>query len=83
MFHPLVSDLTQLKDEELTKKISELQKRLSQCWRFGPTDVIPQIQLVLEHHTDEQARRNAKALEDMQRRSKKDGKSFDDIIDIQ
>jgi hypothetical protein len=83
MFHPLVADLTKLKDEELTKKIGDLHKRLNQCYRAGPFDLIPQIQMVLQHHMDEQSRRNAKALEEIQKRSNKDGKNFKGIIDIQ
>jgi len=83
MFNPLVSDLTHLKDDELTKKIGELQKRLSQCWKFGPMDLIPQLQTLVNQYYEEQSRRNAKALEEINKRSSKNGKDFDGIINIQ
>ena len=81
--HPLVSSLSTLSDEELNKKYSELSKRFSQAHRFGPANVIPQLQMIMQDYQAEMQRRSAKALEDMRQRMDKDGKAFSNIIDIQ
>jgi len=81
--HPLKQDLSTLKDEELNTKVAELNKRLAQCYKFGPTQLIPQIQMVLEDYTAEVNRRNAKLIDDITKKNGKDNKGFTTIIDIQ
>lgn len=76
--HPLVSDLSSLSNEELQKKYTELTNKMNQAYRFGPTSVIPQMQMIMEHYRSELDRRHRKTLEDMEQKSDK----FKGIIDI-
>jgi hypothetical protein len=81
--HPLTSNLSQLKDEELNKQYGELSRRLSQCYRFGPTQVIPQLQMLMQDYQDEINRRQAKIQQELADKLDKSGKGFKGIIDIQ
>lgn len=76
--HPLTPDLSQLKDDELHKKIYELTQRLTQSYRFGHYEIVGQIHMILEDYTEESNRRQRKALEDLAQKNSK----FDGIIDI-
>ena len=80
--HPLVDQLSNLKDEELHKKYSELSKRLSQCYRFGPQTVTPQLQMLMADYQHEIDRRQALAQEELKKKIDKDGRGFSDMIDI-
>ena len=81
--HPLGTDLSQLKEEELNKKFNELMKRFGQASRFGPTSIIPQLQMLISDYQAEMQRRGAVAMEEMRKKMDKDGKAFKNIIDIQ
>ena len=81
--HPLGVDLSGMKDEELYKKLSDLNKRLTQAYRFGPTSVIPQLQMLLGDYQEEVNRRQKKSYDEMMKKAKDSGKDFDNIIDIQ
>ena len=86
--HPLLSNLTNLSDDELYNKLSELNKRYSQAYRFGPQQIIPQLQMLIEDYNAEINRRNAKKMQELQEKldkqaNKKDGKGMKGIIDIQ
>lgn len=76
--HPLVSDLSNLTAEELQKKYTELTTKMNQAYRHGPTSVIPQMQMILDHYREEIDKRHRKTLEDMEQKSDK----FKGIIDI-
>lgn len=76
--HPLTPDLTQLSDDELQKKQSELQKKMMQAYQFGNTDLAMQLQMLLEDYTMEVQRRQAKMMEELMAKSDK----FKGIIDI-
>lgn len=76
--HPLAPDLSQLSDDELQKKTSELQKKMMQAYTFGNTDLAIQLQMLLEDYTAEVQRRQAKMMEELMAKSDK----FKDIIDI-
>lgn len=76
--HPLSPDLSALTDAELHKKHGELVQRLNQAYRIGPFSIINQLQMVLEDYTSEIQRRNAKVLQDLNKK----GKGLDGIIDI-
>ncbi len=77
--HPLVTDLSGLTNEELHSKYNELMKKYNQAFKFGPTSIIPQMQMILENYQFEMNNRNRKTLEDMEKKSDK----FKGIIDIQ
>jgi len=84
--HPLGNDLSKLTDEELNKKIGDLSKRFNQAYRFGPQQIIPQIQILMQDHQEEFRRRQAKSMKEMQEKMDKDkngGKGLKNIIDIQ
>jgi hypothetical protein len=76
--HPLTQDLSQLKDDELHKKIHELTQRLTQSYRFGNYDLVGQIHMMLEDYQEEANRRQRKLLDDLAQKNNK----FDGIIDI-
>ena len=50
MFHPLGTDLSKFSDDELNKKYGELQKRITQCYKFGPMDLVPQLQMLIDDY---------------------------------
>lgn len=77
--HPLVGDLSELSNEELQKKYSELMQRYNQAFRFGPTSVIPQMQMILENYQLEIEKRNRKLTEEMEKKADK----YKGVIDIQ
>jgi hypothetical protein len=81
--HPLVNNLTDLKEEELNQKYGDLMKRFNQAARFGPASVIPQLQMLVNDYQAEMQRRGAVAMEEMRKKMDKDGKAFKNIIDIQ
>lgn len=80
--HPLGPDLSGLSDDELNKKFGELQKRYTQCWRFGPGDLLPQLQMLMDDYQAEIQRRNAKIMEEITRKAEAKGKGFGGVIDI-
>lgn len=77
--HPLVQNLEELSNEELHKKYNDLMAKFNQAHRFGPSSVIPQMQMILENYRFEMDKRNRKALEEMEQKNDK----FKGIIDIQ
>ena len=79
IMHPLVGNLEELSNEELHKKYNDLMQKYNQAFRFGPTSVIPQMQMVLENYRYEMDKRNRKTLEEMEAKNNK----FKGIIDIQ
>jgi hypothetical protein len=80
--HPLTNDLSNLSEEELQKKFSELQKKIGQAYRFGPQGIIPQLQMILEDYQRELQERSRKEMEKMMEKAKSSGKDFGNIIDI-
>lgn len=76
--HPLCPDLSQLSDDELQKKQSELQKKMMQAYTFGNTDLALQLQMLLEDYSMEVQKRQAKMMEELMAKSDK----FKGIIDI-
>lgn len=85
--HPLAPSLSSLTDQDLYTKYTDLQKRLTQAWRFGPQGLVPQIQLMMEHYQSEIQERQRKQMADMAERAAKgkgkDGKGYSGIVDIQ
>lgn len=79
MGHPLTPDLSKLTMEELTNKHSDLLKRITYAYRIGQSDMVQQLQLLLEDYQAELNERNLKQLEEMNKASK----NFKNIIDIQ
>jgi hypothetical protein len=77
--HPLLPNLAEIATDELHKKFSDLQTRLNSAYRFGRSDQVYQLQLLLQGYNEEIQRRNQKELENLEKNSK----NFKNIIDIQ
>ena len=71
-------DLSEMPMDELQKKFSDLQNRLNSAFRFGRTDQVYQLQLILQGYQEEISNRNRKELEALEKNSK----NFKNIIDI-
>jgi hypothetical protein len=80
--HPLSPDLSTLTDEEVASKFNELSKRLGQAYRSGPSQIIPQIQMLMQDYQQELGNRQQKLMTEMEQRAEKNGKGFKGIIDI-
>ena len=76
--HPLAPDLTKVTNEELYKKIGELQQRIVYACQIGQNEMVFQLQLLLNDYKSEAEVRNRKAMEELQNKSK----NFKNIIDI-
>lgn len=79
MFHPLLSDLTQLKDAEIETKIADLSKKYSVAARSGNGGLCSQILLTLESFKSEQMRR---LTEKTTVTMKNQNKDLDDLINV-
>lgn len=77
--HPLLGSLSELTNEELYAKHAELTRRVSQAYRLGYGDALDQLRMIIDDYQSEINRRAAKALEDLQSKSKQ----FKNIIDVQ
>lgn len=77
--HPLFSqNLSNLTNDELHKKHGEVMKRINQASRLGYMDAVYQLQMILQNFNEEIHKRNRAELEKM----KKDGRDYDDYINI-
>jgi hypothetical protein len=77
--HPLTPDLSKVNIEELNKKYGDLLKRITYAYRIGQSQMVGQLQLLMQDYQEEISNRNRQALEDMEKNSK----NFKNIIDIQ
>ena len=62
MFHPLVSDLTEFKDQEIENKLIELNKKYYVAARLGSQDLLTQLSTVITIYREELAKRHAQKL---------------------
>ena len=76
--HPLLDELSELSNEEVQKKHSDLMQKLNQAYGMGNQMLINQINMIMESYQDELNKRNKKMLDDL---AGKDDK-FKDLIDI-
>jgi hypothetical protein len=75
--HPLGPDLSKLSIEDLHTKYQDLQKRYIHCSRFGPFDVLAQLQMLIEDYQTEMSVRNQRQMDEMMKNDKYKG-----VIDI-
>lgn len=80
--HPLAPNLSEMSMDELLQKYNDLTKRMNQAYRFGPHDIIPQIQMMQSHYMNEMTERNAKQMAEMNKKMEESGKGYKGIIDI-
>jgi hypothetical protein len=79
MFHPLLGDPSQLKDQDLDAKILDLSKKYGIAARMGQGGACQQIVIALETFKAEQQRRQNRALAETMNKQNGD---LDDLINI-
>jgi hypothetical protein len=62
MFHPLVGDLTEFKDQEIENKLIELNKKIYVAARLGSQDLLTQLSTVIIIYREELGKRHALKL---------------------
>jgi hypothetical protein len=79
MGHPLTPDLSKMNMEDLTNKFNELNKRLNAAFRMGKSDMVGQLQLLLQDYKAELDNRQRAQMEEMMNSFDK----YKKIIDIE
>jgi hypothetical protein len=62
MFHPLIGDLTEFKDQEIENKLIDLNKKFYVAARFGNQDLLTQLSTVITIYREELSKRHALKL---------------------
>ncbi len=62
MFHPLIGDLSNLKDQEVENKLLELNKKYYAAARLGSGDLLTQLLTCITIYREELAKRHAQKL---------------------
>lgn len=62
MFHPLIGDLSDLKDQDVENKLIELNKKYYAAARLGSSDLLTQLSTVITIYRQELAKRHAQKL---------------------
>jgi len=75
--HPLVQNLSELTDKELTEKMQKVMQVMQMHSQNG--GLYQQAFMIYQNYTIEQQRRQQILLDEM---AQKSGKNFDSIIDI-
>jgi hypothetical protein len=79
MFHPLLGNLTEIKDQDLEVRIAELSRKYSIAARMGDGGLCSQILMALDQFKAEQQIR----LQEKSRVSMKNqDKDLDDLINV-
>ena len=78
MEHPLLGKLSELSNEEVQAKHSELTTKLNRAYGMGNPEVIRQLQMMLESYSNELNTRHRKMMDEL---AGKDDK-WKDLIDI-
>jgi acyl-CoA hydrolase len=79
MFNPLLDDLTQLKDQDLEAKMTDLNKKYTIALRTGNGSLAMQVAMIIEAVRDETLRRQSEATKKMLAKQNKD---LDGLINI-
>lgn len=79
MFHPLLADLTALKDTDIDSRISDLQKKYSIAARSGNGGLCNQILVALDGYKYEQQNRY---MTKTKIATKNQNKDLDDLINV-
>lgn len=80
MYHPLVEDLSKIKDNELDNKILDLNRKYFIAARSGQGNLCSQILTILESLKEEQSSRHKKML---QNTIKKDDNDLENLINVE
>lgn len=79
MFHPLLGNISKLKDADLEAKILDLGKKYHMAARMGNSTICSQLALALDAYKSEQQSRQYAASQML---VKKQNKDLDDLINI-
>jgi len=79
MYHPLLDDPKNVKDQDLENKILDLGRKYHIAARSGQGGVCQQIIVILEMYKDEQRRRQVESANTL---IKKQNKDLDDLINV-
>lgn len=79
MYHPLLDDARNLKDQDLENRILDLGRKYHIAARLGQGGVCQQILVALETYKEEQRRRQFEATQNL---VKKQNKDLDDLINV-
>lgn len=71
MEHPLIGDLSNLKDEEIQEKITELNSKLMAAYKMGNTQLVNQLHMAIESYRNQ-----------VNNRRQQNNTDHDDKIDI-
>ena len=81
MYHPLAEDPTNLSNDELQEKISQLHKKYVTASRFPDQSLVRQVQSMIIMYTDEQQRRYRKQMQE-QNKQKNNGQDLGDLVNV-
>ncbi len=76
--HPLAPNLTELKDDELHKKFTELMARLTYASNIGNFALAGQVRMLMDDYQTEINRRNQKLMDELSQKSDR----FSGIINV-
>ena len=62
MFHPLIGDLSEFKDQDIENKLIELNKKYYAAARLGSKDLLTQLSTVITIYREELSKRHAQKL---------------------
>lgn len=79
MYHPLLEDPRNIKDQDLENKILDLSKKYHIAARMGQGGVAGQIIAALDTYKSELQRRQAEAMREI---IQKQNKGLDDLINV-
>ena len=79
MEHPLIGNINSLTLEELSSKISDLNKKLGFAQRTGIAYLCDQLRLALESYNNQYQSK----LQDSYKKQSDNGMNFDGMIDIE
>lgn len=78
MFNPLLQDLSNLKNEDIDNKITELMQKYTIAARHGQGNVCNQIVVILESYRSEQQKRYIATTKKLMNQNK----NLDDYINV-
>lgn len=80
MPHPLLPNLKELSDEELSNKVNDLHRKLQAAYRMGYSEAVYQLQVLLQDYSAEHQDRQQKQLAELM--EKASGGEYKNIINI-
>ena len=79
MFHPLLGDLSKLKDADVEAKVMDLTRKYHIAMRLGQGSAAQQVCMALDSYREELMKRQQKSIKSTMT---KDNKDLDDLINV-